>query len=247
MNLIPNQIPTFLIYLTFLAASSLGKAVNADLIFFTDRAAFNTASTSLTTTDFENLVGTLNFPQNYPFGTGHWGLTGDGFLIDEVRYQSLTISNDIYILGTDADSGNYVLDGAFSLVIGRQTARITLPSARSAIGFDFGQNAGGDPFLDMQITLSDGSTVSRMLNDALTSNFFGVVTDDALLSISSIRIDSGSFNYILLDNVSVGVTTVPEPGSLGLAGAGVFGIGMFRNRRRGKSFSKLRGTFSIKF
>ena len=56
---------------------------------YTDRASFEAAIQNLATLDFEALIGTAEYPQNYPWGSGHMAQppSWSGEIVHESHYQ----------------------------------------------------------------------------------------------------------------------------------------------------------------
>jgi hypothetical protein len=211
-------------------------AAQAD-VTYSNAAAWAAAVTGVTTINFEGIVNSGN--QNCGSGCLSYGLgpaTGT------------TVGGVNFVVGpTGADDVFFILgDGYFgyprSIVSVEPTAGgaaadllINLPSAVTALGFDFGRVFHADT---ATITLSDGSvqTVAAPSNPGLV--FFGVTAPGGITSVditlpaadSPFGLDMSDFSY------GTANTTVPEPSSLLLFGtmlAGVAGVaGILRRRRQ---------------
>jgi len=82
---------------------------------------------------------------------------------------------------------------------------------------------------------SDSSTVTKSLSytspGLTTFNDFAAFID--LISVSFGPVESGNTGFVAIDNIVVeaSASDVPEPGTLGLLGIGLFALGALRRRR----------------
>jgi hypothetical protein len=210
----------------FLAAglAFTGGAATADAAVFTDRADFNAVLGAHTFIDFENLVGTPEFPQNYPGYPGHYSTT-----------QPLTVGDMSFRGGIDnyiLNSPFYSLNGTF-IAIGWNPMVINFASAITAFGFDFGSiNYTGVRY---QFSIRPvGETLAEVADlPASGSSFFGYTG----VAFDQVVITGGSGRYFGFDNVAFGdaaSTTpgIPEPATWAMLIAGFGLVGSAARRRR---------------
>lgn len=99
----------------------------------------------------------------------------------------------------------------------------------TAVGSNFYATNLSDEFqpVKMTITLSDG-TVTEFTPTSVLDSYRGFTSD---VTINSLVISGpGASLYAGIDNLTVGVSAVPEPGSWGLMGLGLAGLLLARRR-----------------
>lgn len=219
---------------------------------FTSRTAFNAATTTLTKTsnDFESLVGTPSFPDNYPGGGGYTTNSSSGIIVDHATFVGRIGLFDYQtsILHSSVAGGLYSLDGDYSLLLGRESAIVTFNSDVFAFGFEYrlDRTLRTDlPYPAVQIAtifrFEDGSSgVYGMSTLTNGSSFFGVSSTSAIQSIEFFcdqipeYYNGPSTPFLLLDNVVSGtVSAVPEP-SQSIASALVAGFALTIVGRRNR-------------
>lgn len=218
-----------LLMLTFLSGVLSSAPVQAT--FYTDRTAFLSDLGTVNTIDFEGLIGTAAYPQNYPWGSGYMTDGPSGISVSGVRFigTSSFWGTQTIILGPDSCSGCLSLNSSFNLLGGRTTTDILLPYGVTAFGADYGRDSNSrDPMnLAVAITRESGGTESTGVTALVAPQFFGYIGSP----INQISFDSGGVGlapYLLLDNVVFNV--VPEPASLALAGLGIGLLGWMLRR-----------------
>ena len=190
--------------LTLLVA---GGPVNASVVF-TDRTAFEGATTVDVTEDFETL------------GPGTASFTGPILMPSGITVSSQ--SNDLFTVGPGQSTNP-------TEAIGSNTPRgdsllIDLGGSFLSFGADFFQNdGGGDQFSDdisFVVDLFLGAALIDSFVATVAPNggsFFGVIADSLFDNVSILASPTGAFEVV--DNVTLGlraIDTVPLPGSLQL-------------------------------
>jgi hypothetical protein len=181
--------------------------VTADVVHFTDRAAFQAAVPGLTTIDFNDQVTPPSTFRFYPGGTVT--LSGVTFTSDNNLFAVTPSFEPQYSLG---DGAVLSWQGANPDVL-----TIALPAGITAVGMDFG-SFGPMPFT---FVLSTGDAFVLTGSDAPTANpvFAGFISDEPITSLTSTF--SGAAPQI--DRFVFGVA-VPEPSTFVLGGAGLFAL-----------------------
>lgn len=182
------RIQSFLVVVVLLALS--GRSVNADVVTFTDRAAWEAAvSGSITTEDF-NGVSPFELPSN--------GTTAVGLLTIETTNSDLRQIND----GTDSrniDGSNFFKVRTDNDPV--RSAAILFSSPVLAWAVDY--NQFNDPTFVTFASIVEGS-----IGPQNSSGFAGYVSDTAFSRVDLISTNP-SFAVIGLDNVSF--VAIPEP------------------------------------
>lgn len=231
------------------AAICLTQQAATAATVYTNRTTFNTATTALdkTSNDFESLVGTPSYPENYGGGTGYQTTDPSGITVDGHQYVgSGPFGKETYILNEDVSGGLYDLDGNYSLLLGRQSGTVTLDSGVFAFGFEYKLDGNMNTFprfIAVDVTFVD-STVENFTLDIINgTSFWGIYSSSAIEHIDffSGQPDgtyTGDYTpYLLVDNVVSGkISAVPEPSQSIASGivAG-FALSIVGRRNRKKS------------
>ena len=208
---------------------------------FTDRAAFLAAAPgALSTLDFDALsagtiissggtVGGITFA--YDFG-------GVQMMASDV-FSTTSPSN---FLGTDdadvfQDGDDFALSFAPTNALG-----MFFLSADFLFDGDISLVAGG-------VTASvDASAVEQILPDGSQAYFLGIVDPATAFTSAAIIANGGPggpFFFYNVDDISIGVSQIPEPGTLFLLGTGILGLAAHIRRRNFIRFSSNRSASNL--
>ena len=227
-----------LLNLALLAGMSL--AVNASAATFTDRASFDAAVTNMITLDFEGLVGTPAYPENYyttypyyPYSNGGTGHYQKSINVSGIDFSYIGESDYTYILensvGCPSQCGIYSInESRFALLLSSTSdgfTRITMPSGINAFGADWGNGGPIEITIHFRNTL-DTETLSLIAETK--SNYFGYIGNE-IHYIDWEKPTGGQ--YSILDNVSI-AQAVPEPETYALMLAGLGLVGFVARRRK---------------
>lgn len=201
--------------------------------FYYDSTLFqsDTSHLSKTFNDLESLVGTPQFPQNYPSGSGSWTTSDYGLKIDSTRFVGRLPrpTPETYILGDDVGSGIYALDGHYAMLLGREYGDIYFDAGV----YSFSANYGLDDnyYYDFpgplyaEIFYRDGTMglLNLPINYGSTEPMFFGILGNELERITFTNLyrtpwddplQAGLTPFLLLDNIESGTTSaVPEPAS----------------------------------
>jgi PEP-CTERM motif len=126
-------------------------------------------------------------------------------------------------------AGKVYNSGAFIGTIDQTTFTLNFTTGNIlAVGGNFYVTDIADVFTaaSTTVTLSDGT--SDTFTPSSTTEFRGYVATTALTSLTMSGTSGGVYNTV--DNITVSGIPVPEPGSAGLLGFGVLGLGLRRRR-----------------
>ena len=200
------------------------------LITYTNRPAFNGAAPGLPTETFAaGLVSpagvtTCSGPLSSTFGSSCFPAGG---LLPGVTYSST--SGDMVVLGV-----GFPGLGNATKVIGpnlyADTFNINFTQA-SAAGFDvFAGTSPGNVAISVY-SLTNALLGTFTVAAPFGGTFFGVTSDTDLIgriNVNSLAVSPGE----VIGNLSFGVSSVPEPCSLLLTGAGLIGVALWRRQKR---------------
>ena len=177
---------------------------------YTDRSLFTAALQSSTTIDFTGM------PDPFP-GTGRSPITISGATFTNNEARLFTGSGNLWNFDSSYPVG------------------VFLPGGRNAFGADFsGGIVQNSPFnATLTFTLLNGQTFTHNFTGQLGNwTFLGFTFSQPIRNL--VYDDGGPFlpgaHEEMLDNVTFGIATVPEPQVLSLAGVAVFV--RFMSRRR---------------
>ena len=211
---------------TALALFVMPNVTNADSTFF-DRASYESNLDSSDNVDFE-----------IDYTSGNWApfLTSAGYTSNGVNFfGTYTFSSNYLYIGESSINGygnTYGLsDGDFLLGEGRGRIDITLPAGHNAVGFDFAISEWtfGAP---VSVTYKDSTGNSiDWLAQAGQEQFFGIISDNELTTVSFETTNSTRPPMLIMDNFTFGSgsTGVPEPSTMLVVVA--LGLGTVSRRR----------------
>lgn len=221
-----NTIPLALLSLAwgFAATSSPASAA-----VYTDRAQFESAVTGMVTLDFEGLVGTPEYPENYPWGIGHYT---SPMTVQDLEFSQVDFGADyVYILDKDAGDATHALNSSsFFMLLGRSNSRVTLPAGTTAFATDYGLTTHVTGTLSATLYFRDmGPTEVLAMPVEATSQFIGF-TGREIDYVVFDKLAGSSDQYMVFDNMSI-AQAVPEPEAYALMLAGLGLVGLAARRR----------------
>lgn len=217
------------------AAAALVAVVSATSAFgaviYDDRALFEAGLASSDTVDFEGTYGT-----NWNSFSNASGLTQHG-----VNFVGpFSFGHYLYVGESDTNTWGTtrgLVTGDFIIGEGRGAIDVALPSAHTAVGFDFIVGEGVQPgsLWEISVDVVGEGTFTRMV-EAEALQFFGIVSNTGISSLSFRTTLDQRPPQIGMDNLVFGTSSaavpVPLPATLPLLLAGLGVLGVARHRRR---------------
>ena len=202
-----------------------GKMVDAGIVTYSDRAAWEAAVSGITTIDFNNVTTDVFLEPAFgggPFDAGP-------FVITETGTQDIGSQIDappVSPVNVDIDGSTYLLSQLQGVISGPPTRETTLTYDSPIVGWgaDVRARFGGE---EVRYDFIGAGQVSDPVGTSVT--FFGMVST---VGFSEIRMTSNFASSFGFDNISSAqFSSIPEPSALGVFAA-AFAWGGLRRRRR---------------
>lgn len=215
------------------AASCIAQAGSAT--FYSDETSWDANVSGVTTINFEGLVSPTATPGE-PSGSGTLDPSGNGYadVSPGITQGGVTFglgpsspNGALFIIGDDYyGAGVATVTSEGDSDDGYDDLLVTLPSAETAVAFDFNVDPG-----TVTITLSDGSTETLNPADTPTDFFVGVTDAAGITSVDISEPYSLASQSINMSDFSL-ATATPEPSSILLFGPALLGVAFAVQRRR---------------
>ena len=211
------------------ALALIGTAgAQASTALYSDFAAYSAAVTGLTT---------VTIPDEYP-GTSY-GNNGNGSVTyNGVNFsQNPTISNgNFFNVGPEFSLASSAVLSSQEQTVGIPNILVSLSGSYTGFSLNYGTfNVGNVTFL---LSNGDSVTLGSVGNGYETSGgFFGVTDTTAFSSVlvTSAVSNPDDQNILSLNNVTFGISAVPEPSTWAMMIIGFAGVGFMAYRRNSKS------------
>jgi hypothetical protein len=204
------------------------KSAHGAFVFYPTRAAFDAATTGVTTIDFEGIAP----PGGFSYFGRPGSLTLSGVMFTTPGNADLYVISSTFYPGYNLGSGDFLQSG--NGTPSSLTATVQLPGVFTAAAFDLGTFDTINSQVTVQLSTGDQFTTSAPFP---TPTFVGFTSTVPFTSLS-ITITGGDRRDALnVDNFAFGsaVSAVPEPSSqvlLALGSLGLLGYVWRRARRR---------------
>ncbi len=186
--------------------------------FYTSQAAWAAATSGVSTVNFEGLAPDSNFILVGSGAGANTTIGGVNFAVGPLSNgNAFILGKNFYYPGVSAFSSQESTTGTDDLLI-------TLPSAVTAVGLDYGAVST----FAVTFTLSDGSTIAETAGGLATLSFLGETSSVGITSVDIKGADT--LNGINMTDFSSG-TAVPEPEAWVLLATILLCLGVVLRRR----------------
>lgn len=202
-----------------------GKMVHAEIVTFSDRAAWEAAVSGITTIDFNDITTDVFIEPAFgggPFDAGPFVITETGTQDIGTQIDAVPFSG----ANVDVDGTTYLLSQLQGVISPPPTRETTLTYDSSIVGWgaDVRSRFGGE---QVRYDFIGAGQVSDPVETSTT--FFGMVST---VGFTEIRMTSNFASSFGFDNISSAqFSSIPEPSALGML-ASAFALGGLRRRRR---------------
>ena len=204
-----------------LGALIAAPPVSATVISYTDRPAFEAAAGSTSSESFDSFAVDTSFQVGaLDAGAFSISMTGapEGGSYNQIDVPPL-VSPESDVNGT-AHMRVFTDDSPQANLV------ITFDEAITAFGADF--RSLNDVIARTQIEAAGQTLLTPLSESSGLLTFFGFVSDVAFTSVTFTGLANDVYG---IDDVTWSTASVPEPGILGLLGAGLVGLALTRRRR----------------
>jgi hypothetical protein len=195
----------------------VASQAHASTITYSNEGAFQAASASLTTIDFNGIAAPGDFQA---YGGGPLVLSG----------VTITGNNSMFVIDPALYGSSYAGGGFLNSDYSTPNVLTFADGSQTAVGFNFGGLFGPTNFV---VTLSTGDSFNISSSTSITGtnslDFFGVISSIPFTSFTVTMDDAPNYNAI--DNLQFGIAAVPEPATLTLFGFGLAGLRLYRRRQ----------------
>jgi hypothetical protein len=197
-----------------LMTASPGRAA---MMYYGSQPVFLAASRSMTTLTFNGIAGG-SFVE---YAAGPFVLSGVTF----------TSNNDMYVIDPGYYGFPYPAGGILNSDYSNPNIITAVFPASTAVSFRFGGLLGAPVSFTVRFSTGDSFVLSSSTSfrGSTPLTFAGFTSTAPLTGVTFTMPDAGNYNAI--DDFSYGISTVPEPATLGLFGLGGIFLGFLRRNK----------------